>query len=155
MSFPFLFACIDVGHQAHFWEHQKHISCHYLFLYLVLVVLIGCVGSDLQILSLTFLFPFGSLCTMQIAHPFSKSVVGSGLRLAQGKELTTITFQAEFMWPVNTAGSTELNIPPELLFINYSNQAWFMVASCIFFLPTRLLQMTLNLILVLNSLEKS
>lgn len=34
---------------------------------------------------------------MQIAHPFSKSVVGSGLRLAQGKELTTITFQAEFM----------------------------------------------------------
>lgn len=97
MGFPFLFACIDVGHQAHFGEHQKHIFCHYLFLYLVLVVLIGCVGSDLQTLSLTFLFPFGSLCTMQIAPPFSKSAVGSGLRPVQGKELTTITFQAEFM----------------------------------------------------------
>lgn len=154
MGFPFLFACIDVGHQAYFGEHQKHISCHYLFLYLVLVVLIGCVGSDLQTLPLTFLFPFGSLCTMQIVHPFSKSAVGSGLRPVQGKELTTITFQAEFMWPVNMAGSTELNSPPEFLFINYGNQAWIMVASYIFF-PTRLLQTTLNLILVLNSLEKS
>lgn len=34
---------------------------------------------------------------MQIAHPFGKGAVGSGLRLAQGKELTTIAFQAEFM----------------------------------------------------------
>lgn len=70
---------------------------------------------------------------MQIVHPFSKSAVGSGLRLVQGKELITVTFQAEFMWPVNTADSSELNIPPELLFINYGNQAWIMVASYIFF----------------------
>lgn len=97
MSFPFLFARIDVDHRAHLGEHQKQIFRHSLFLYLVLVLLIGCVGSDLQTLSLTFLFPFGSLCTMQIVHPFSKGAVGSGLRLAQGKEPTTITFQAEFM----------------------------------------------------------
>lgn len=37
------------------------------------------------------------------------------------------------MRPVNAAGSTELNISPELVFINYGNQAWFMVASSIFF----------------------
>lgn len=60
----------------------------------------------------TPLFPFGSLCTMHIACPFSKSMVGLVLRPAQGKELVTITFLKDFMWPVNTAASTEHSVPP-------------------------------------------